>query len=269
MDENEKAFNDFWALSDKFDLLCSNYFSEDGLHIREKLNRRDRKINTEDLSYRILNHWEKNGLFKVERGEEGTGWRKFSFVDAVWIQLIVELRKFGVSIENIRHIKEKLLRTTEKQCPSVYPLLEFYCAYFLSFRKPVYFLVFKDFDIQIASQEEIELENQLSELDNHISISLHRLIQGLYKDRKLEVLRGNNLELSSSEMKLILEIRTGAFKSISVKLKNGKIITLVKEVAKVEKELYKILRESNYDEITVKTENGEIKNITHIIKEKF
>lgn len=256
----------FIPANDNIDLLWADYYSEDFLPIRSKFNQRDKKINVEELSYRILNHWEKNDLILSDRGDDGTGWRKYSKIDLIWIQLIVELRKFGVSIENIRTVKEQLTQNDTK--PSIYPMLEFYTAFVLSFRRPVYIMIFDNFEVLIASQKEIEQALIVGSIGNHIRISLHDIVKIVSKKGTKSLVNDFSLELSAEEMRLILELRTGAYKKLTIKLQNGKLRSMEKTVD-VEKELYQMMKEKNYDTITIERENGKTLNITQIIKEKF
>lgn len=50
--------------------------------------------------------WEKAGLIPYEREE--SGWRKFSFLEAVWVKTVQEMRALGISTEVIKEIKEML-----------------------------------------------------------------------------------------------------------------------------------------------------------------
>lgn len=51
-------------------------------------------------------NWEKGGLIPFAREEKG--WRKFSFLEAVWIKTLEELRALGVSTDTIRGVKDYL-----------------------------------------------------------------------------------------------------------------------------------------------------------------
>ncbi len=53
----------------------------------------------EKINYRTINHWDEKGYLLDQKDE--TGWRKFSFVDYVWILLLDELREFDVAVKNI------------------------------------------------------------------------------------------------------------------------------------------------------------------------
>jgi DNA-binding transcriptional MerR regulator len=59
-------------------------------------------------TYRAINHWESEGLIP-DRREEGQRWRRFSFVDFVWIKMIDQLRALGINLETIKRIKEMVL----------------------------------------------------------------------------------------------------------------------------------------------------------------
>ena len=72
----------------------------------------NRNFSAKDLKvpYRNINHWDEKGLLLNTRREDGQ-WRKFNFIDCIWIRILSELRKFGVSFPRIITLKEIL---TEK-----------------------------------------------------------------------------------------------------------------------------------------------------------
>ena len=56
------------------------------------------------LTYRKINDWDGKGLISGSRDNTKEGWRRFSFVDTVILQLISGLRKFGVDVNKIKSI---------------------------------------------------------------------------------------------------------------------------------------------------------------------
>lgn len=256
--------------SDKFDIAYSSYFqSEKVLPHRQSLNERSKPMSNPELSYRVINHWEKNGLIDVDRGEAGTGWRKYSAMDAIWINLMIELRKFGVSIENIRKIREQLTARNELYKPSIYPLLEFYTSLFMRYKEETYILIPDNFVIEIATQSEIELVKAMGGICNHISISLHDIIKTVYQKHDIKLKEDNRVELTKEESILLSEIRSGNYKAIEVQLKNGKLFQLKKEVIHSDTQIYKLLQEKNYSDVIFKTENGKVVHAQQIIKQKL
>jgi DNA-binding transcriptional MerR regulator len=61
------------------------------------------------VPYRNLNHWGKLGLFDDDR-EDTKNWRRFSFVEFIWIRVIDELRNVGLDVDAIKALKEALLK---------------------------------------------------------------------------------------------------------------------------------------------------------------
>lgn len=60
-----------------------------------------------EVPYRWINYWDRERLLMdIER--EGSGWRKFSFIDYVWVRIVCELRAFGATFDAIRRVKETL-----------------------------------------------------------------------------------------------------------------------------------------------------------------
>jgi DNA-binding transcriptional MerR regulator len=63
------------------------------------------------ISYRRINIWYQEDLlpFRTEVGK----WRTFSFLEACWVKLIQELRKFGISLKVIKNLKNALLEVPD------------------------------------------------------------------------------------------------------------------------------------------------------------
>ena len=59
------------------------------------------------ISYRTINNWEANDLMLSERINK-SGWRKFTFVDYVWLNIVLELRNLGFPLPKILKLKDFL-----------------------------------------------------------------------------------------------------------------------------------------------------------------
>lgn len=75
---------------------------------------RDKQFSVKDINipYQWVNNWDKEGLLFEDEREDGK-WRKFNFVDYLWIKIIVELREFGLSYDVIKKVKEVLSQKIE------------------------------------------------------------------------------------------------------------------------------------------------------------
>ncbi len=64
------------------------------------------------VPYRSINHWETAGLIDDDRGV-GQRWRRFSFVEFIWIRMIDEMRKVGLPMEAIKVVKDSLFQPAD------------------------------------------------------------------------------------------------------------------------------------------------------------
>jgi DNA-binding transcriptional MerR regulator len=63
-------------------------------------------IGNTGINRKTLNDWENAELLPFAYND--TGWRKFSFLEWVWLESINEFRQLGVSIDKIKNVKELL-----------------------------------------------------------------------------------------------------------------------------------------------------------------
>ncbi len=61
------------------------------------------------VPYRSINHWENSGLIENDRGE-ARSWRRFSFVEFIWIRMIDEMRRVGLPMDTIKAVKQSLFQ---------------------------------------------------------------------------------------------------------------------------------------------------------------
>ena len=93
-----------------FDVISKSWGKND-LHVRSELllNLGEKKYTRKHLnvSYRWLNYWDNNGLLLTDNSDFGK-WRKFSYEEFIWLELLRELREFGISAKQIIPIREQL-----------------------------------------------------------------------------------------------------------------------------------------------------------------
>lgn len=90
--------------------------------IGETINKPQLTVNDLGLSYRTINYWDNNNLLLGTRKND-KGWRKFSFIDFIWINIVQSLREFGFSADAIHKIKalciqpvpEEVLKTVNRK----------------------------------------------------------------------------------------------------------------------------------------------------------
>lgn len=254
--------------SDTIDLFIASYLIGEGLApTREFMRAKTLTVNSEELSYRIINHWHNEGIVSDLR-PSGKGWRKYSLIDRLWVEVIIELRKFGYPLERIRRAKEIFEYVDEDGSYSM-PYLEAYFVIAFFFKEPCYILFYPDGKVALATFDEYNLSDGLSEVDSFISVNLNRLIQRIYPNKDLAAKFKHKLDLSPEEMQLLLFVRTGNFDTITVKRKDGKIDLIeATETLSADVRLTEIIKEQDYQNIEIKTSEGKTVCIKRTIKKK-
>lgn len=74
------------------------------LHLRDLLF----TVGDLNVTRRTISHWESMNLLDFPK-QEGKRWRKFSFIEYVWVEIIRELRDFGYPLEMIQVLKQDLM----------------------------------------------------------------------------------------------------------------------------------------------------------------
>ncbi len=66
---------------------------------------------TADVSPRALNRWIEQGVVTINKYDKGKT-RRFNRLESIWIKIAVELRNFGVSLNDLKYIREQLFDYT-------------------------------------------------------------------------------------------------------------------------------------------------------------
>ena len=231
-------------------------------------NEREYTVGDTDLSYRVINHWDKNNL--LPDGVKSTkGWRKFSFIELVWLKLVTHLRNFGFSLKKISEIKKQVMAYNETN--DVYPVLEWPAVQAWRSDISPCLVVLADGSAGVADSLEIELMKYQKQQDM-LLIPLKSIFTEMgITPKKAALLTPLNLDLK--EMDLLSDIKDGKFDTIVVKLKNGKIERLEKTanlgaVKESYEKVREIIKAGGYQRIVLETENGRTIKLERTVKEK-
>jgi hypothetical protein len=232
---------------------------------------RENKYRASDLpvSRRVLSHWRTLGIFDVygDNPEQ----INISFIALFWLQIVSELRLFGLSLDKIEKIKHQLFSNKQKL------LIELYI--YLSWTRKsldVFMLVSPEGEVIIGSKNEIEVGEAFGLIEkNYIKLNFHTLLNRIIK-RKIETIQQPFQSfLSDKESSLLDMIRDGEYKQISLKFNNGSITQITKRALEKQNpdpvvELRKIMasNEDPFCTITLQRANGKIVSMTKDIMEK-
>lgn len=198
-----------------FDESFTRNFLYKKLEMKDVLNEKKYRLSDEEISSRVVNHWQKFELITDDR-PEGKGWRKFSMSEIIWISIMVKLRNFGVELDKIKRVKKYLDLFNSPESQSKCPLLDFYILLALSADMPVKLIVFDSGESLLATQQNIDLAKQFGSIvDDYIVIDINKLV---FK----------NLQKKNNETDYIGYNKTNIEKEVfnSVYLNNVKSITI-------------------------------------------
>lgn len=66
---------------------------------------------TSDISPRALNRWIEQGVVVINDSDKGKT-KRFNRLESIWIKIAIELRKFGVSLNDLKYIRTQLFEYT-------------------------------------------------------------------------------------------------------------------------------------------------------------
>jgi len=224
------------------------------------------------LTYRKLNSWERSGLISPHRMTEATGWRKFSFAEAVLLLIISDLKQLGLATPVIRHV------LTQLASPLLGVLsLEIYLV--SSIRGGCYtFLIDGVGSISIPMNLEGLLHAVRSDESRGplVLCPLYNYVHRVLSLTQTKVTFTNSLEprrLSTQEKKLLSIIANQEYEKIEItksdgKAKTVKAVTWKKGKLSADDVLFS-LQAGDYREVTAIKKDGKIVTIKAIDKYKL
>lgn len=216
-------------------------------------------VKDKEVTYRVLSHWDTEGLIECERNND-KGWRKFSFVESLWLFIVKELRQYGFGIDTIKNTKKCFFQKNTKK---IYPLIEYYLALAIKFGSPIYLIIFSNGHAECFNYYQYQTALKFNFLETHLVIELNKLLSKL----NIKDFKGAEFPF---EMSVSLE-QYQAFGIIkNTDFKSAKICKKGKNIDRVEIETNKghktrvvdLLNQSDNVDIVIKKRDGKIIGVT-------
>ncbi len=208
---------------------------------------RDKQFSVKDINipYQWVNNWDKEGLLFEDDREDGK-WRKFNFIDYLWIKIIVELREFGLSYDIIKKVKEVLafkvdlepltdkkktilgnsnVRYVQTASLTSISLLTFLIVEAIATKALIKILIHKDGECLLLNEKNLfvygeELENFKKR--SYLTISLNHLLIEFVGKHDLNFLLPFMPLVSSEEAELLQLIRERSITRLTITDNEGK-----------------------------------------------
>lgn len=224
-----------------------------------------------NLPYRWINYWDRERLLMdIER--EGTRWRKFSFIDYVWVRIVCELRAFGLSFDAIRRVKETLAaplplepdlalrKTPERSSCNVLLLL---VAEAVVTKAPIHVLVRSDGDTLLFNESQAGLYGP--ELDRfraapHLCVPLTGMLGEIIRRNDIDFIAPKIPLLSAPELEVLALLRERRLTALTVTTGGGEPVRVVGggayDPAEAERSLIECMMLRPYRQIQYETQDG-------------
>lgn len=227
-------------------------------------NEKGRKIT--EQSKRVIGHWVKEGVITGEQRNEG-GWFYFSRTESVWIDIVTQLREFGLSLQKIKYIREQLF----DEIQDGFRLIDFALMHSI-LKSPYVMMVKMDGSINMTTSKLYSEIVKDEVLPPHLSFNFYHLAKEIFPNNKFDFVacKPEISELSDGEMKILYYIRTGDYKEIRIKMQGGEVYLLeAEEDMHINEKIINIIHEASYQDISIKVTDKKLVNISRTVKVKF
>jgi len=244
-------------------------YHNNGKNTSAKLNNRTQRAASNDITTRVINYWEKEGLLTTFR-EGAAGWRKYSIMDNVWLLLIQELRTFGYPIESLKKLRANVFEEN-KFTNDITPFyIECYIAVVLSLKISAFINILPDGKYVMASQAEMRAleSHKYFAVNSHITISVNHLLTKATGKNWYAI--NEESALTAKEIQIMNELSSGKYVEATIFFKNGEMERVqLTEILDKNVRLNAIFKDNDYEDITLKRADGKTQSIKRIISKKL
>lgn len=223
-----------------------------------------------NLTYRRVNEWESKGLISPHRETEETGWRYYTWVEVIKLDIITDLRELGFEIEQIK----KVFDTFEGHyfADKKFNALEYFIilcvsdekillvidadgAYFLSEKE----VVLSHFSLDKSTSKVIVLPffsyiEKMKDPNEKTVYSPHSLASGLFKQQ--------DVAPTEKEEQVLELIKNNDYSKITVKKREGGSYTVsagsYRNGELTDKDVIEAVHRNDFQTVKIARKNGKI-----------
>jgi hypothetical protein len=269
--KSEKSFELLLPRGDSFFWGRAEYlYNENFGQVRNFFGKRVYTAEKTGVPYRVISHWDTMGLLP-ENDKDSGEWRKFNFIEVVWLRVISHLRKFGVPLEQILALKNTIMRWDD-EAVNYHPFDYYVCLAWFNTSDP-YVLLLSNGKSDVATSSEIEFGKGFLGSVDMLLVSLKCVLQemGIKKVANANMLYA----LTDAEVNLLAGIRNESNNGLNLKVDGEGAITEIERERKITNPQrayeanYEIKGKGGFGQVIKDFENGKPTGQTIKIKQKF
>lgn len=196
---------------------------------------------------KLLNDWIKKGIIKISENDTGKI-KRFSKLENIWINMVLDLRKFGISLDKITRIREQLDFEVQNYSYFKHNVLNAITG------AKNYMLIFEDGDISFMNIDKYHKFTKKAQIPTHINLCFGNYVAKEFEnnsfDEDFEFLK--TTYQSSEKLKLLFFLKTNLFEEIRLELGDGDIRLISKsENIKENSDLKKAIEEWEFKKLNI------------------
>ena len=244
------------------DVFLELAYGEQGEQARLFINTPRYTVKDSGATYRVINSWAAQKLLPERREDGEATWRKLTLKDLIWLEIIKELREFGLSLEKIRKTFHSLVLSEGEHIERAH--LE--VALGLAIREnpiAVFVLVFEDGTADIATEDCIDFNDHMNGYQTFLRVNINQLLLRIFPKTRLVRAAWRRVPLSphdnpldNAEQAVVKALRDKENEKILVRKRDGEIDSLETTANVPKAQAFEMLREMQYGEVSIKKENG-------------
>ena len=237
------------------------------------------------LSYRQINNWNSKGALPGERdGKEG--WNKFSARDMFALMVCSKIRmQFHVPLESIKWIQSFMQQKGADHLKAAIGLNTEYfgCTVWLLTDCKTTFIMEPDFEFEDMFNRGffrddgpegyifLKINPIVNRLWSILNIPIKLETHDAFYNARRENQKARSIK-NSQELEVLKLVRSGVYDCLTIKLKNGKILSAEGEEeisGSDQKRFLQIIEQHKYQTVTIKKQDGKIVRLNRKIPIKF
>lgn len=231
-----------------------------------------KKENLSEATDRVLSHWEKLGIIPANRNSN-KGWREYGYLDQVWTSIVIHLRRFNYSLNDIKYLKTEYIEQLNEYTTVNYPLLALYFVYSTFYKDNAYLIVYAGGKAELTLRSDyLEVISKNQDIPNYILIDLTAIMKDIEDTFEVKFPNPKTTlnNLNEKENKLLEIYRNPNVIELSLK-KDAKTETInYKQKKKLnENRLFAALQGIDFGSMSVTKSNNKVVDITINKSEKL
>lgn len=171
---------------------------------------------TANISARTLNRWTEQGVVIIEESDKGKT-RRFNRLENIWIKIALELRNFGISLNDLKYIREQLFNYTVEG----FNMFKFKVLKNI-LTTPEYIVINEHHQVGFYPYNHYAKLASKGHLLSHINIRFIDYIREEFPNNNLNIGYGiKDFEEDVNKVSLLYYLKTNDFKEIRITLSDG------------------------------------------------